>query len=165
MDRTHPFPTFPLGFNRWKNNEETTFILGKCHAICATGWKSDFLIWSVLCLNPHPLDTMPNLRQRVFINHAAFSVVLTSSPIKDSLKKQPAALPAHLEFSFVQPRCQAACCVCVLSNCIAGDIMIEHRLPKLIEACQSQHKLCSKCCSAACEKVTAPEPEQALQSM
>lgn len=36
--------------------------------------------------------------------------------------------------------------------------MIEHRLPKLIEACQSQHKLCSKCCSAACVKVTAPEP-------
>lgn len=28
--------------------------------------------------------------------------------------------------------------------------MIEHSLAKLIEACQSQHKLCSKCCSVAC---------------
>lgn len=54
----------------------------------------------------------------------------------------------------------------MLSNCVAGDIMIEHRLPKLIEACQSQHKLCSKCCSAACEEVAAaPEPEQTLQSI
>lgn len=42
--------------------------------------------------------------------------------------------------------------------------MIEHGLLKLIEGCQSQHKLCRKCCSAACEKVTAPELKQALQS-
>lgn len=40
----------------------------------------------------------------------------------------------------------------MLSNCIAGDIMIEQSLAKLIEACQSQHKLCSKCCSSACGK-------------
>lgn len=38
---------------------------------------------------------------------------------------------------------------CVLSNCIAGDIMIEHSPAKLIEACQSKYKLCSKCCSVA----------------
>ncbi|KAM7408877.1 hypothetical protein PAMA_002548 [Pampus argenteus] len=63
----------------------------------------------------------------------------------------------------VAPQCQEA--RCPLSNCITGDIMIEHRLSKLIEACQSPHKLCSKYCSAACEKVTAPEPEQELQSI
>lgn len=66
--------------------------------------------------------------------------------------------PCLLTWSFFCEASQYHECCCVLSNCIAGDIMIEHRLPKLIEACQSQHKLCSKCCSAACVKVTAPEP-------
>lgn len=38
----------------------------------------------------------------------------------------------------------------VLSNCIAEDMMIEHSPAKLSEPCQSQYKLCSKCCSVAC---------------
>lgn len=60
--------------------------------------KSELLILNLLFLNPHPLGTMPNLRRRMFINRTVFSTLLTSTAIKDSLKKQPAAQPAHFEF-------------------------------------------------------------------
>lgn len=123
--------------------------LGKCHAICALVSKVSDLIRAIFVF-----ETMS------FFFHSKVCVSIThySELYWQVLPWKIQQQPCLLTWSFFCEASQYHECCCVLSNCIAGDIMIEHRLPKLIEACQSQHKLCSKCCSAACVKVTAPEP-------